>query len=101
MPAPKDEPVWHTPGPWGIRRDTPTIVRDSLDGMIADCTTLGRSKMRDQANAQLIACAPMLKKVLIGISKMEIDYRQDTEWNMRQLQLLARRALQATPEPHE
>ena len=99
MPADKSLVVAATPGPWGVdaRRDG-VKVRTKSGELICDCATVGRSAAKDRANAKLIACAPLFRDVLQMFLAYEIDWAQDTEWNVRQLQQLAQRAITVAPK---
>ena len=99
MPADKSLVVAATPGPWGVdaRRDG-VKVRTKSGELICDCATVGRSAAKDRANAKLIACAPLFREALQMFLAYEIDWAQDTEWNVRQLQQLAQRAITVAPK---
>jgi len=99
MPYDKTLAVASTPGPWGVdaRRDG-VKVRTKSGELICDCATVGRSAAKDRANAKLIACAPLFRDVLQMFLAYEIDWAQDTEWNVRQLQQLAQRAITVAPK---
>jgi hypothetical protein len=99
MPADKSLVVAATPGPWGVdaRRDG-VKVRTKSGELICDCATVGRSAAKDRANARLIACAPLFREVLQHMINYQVDYSEDTEWNVRQLQLFAQRAITVAPK---
>jgi len=99
MPYDKTLAVASTPGPWAVdTRDGGVKIRTKSGELIADCKTVGRSGAKDRANAKLIACAPLFRDVLQMFLAYEIDWSQDTAWNVRQLQLLAQRAITVAPK---
>lgn len=98
MPADKSLSVFPTPGPWALdTRDGGAKVRTKSGELIAICESISHSDARNRANAKLVACAPLFLDVLNYMLSYQIDESYDTLWNVRQLQLLAQRAIAAAP----
>ena len=68
----------HTPGPWVVAAEQPTLIRTERGIGIAD--TFGNTILAQEqaANARLIAAAPLMRKALLAVRAACHDPDTDT-----------------------